>query len=140
MPKYRNALPQMDGGIFLSDGGMETTLIFHEGWSCRISLRSFCSTPRPAGSSSRRYYEQLSGDRARQHGVGFVLDSATWRANPDWGAKLGYDAERAEGDQRCVDRAARRASRRMGNARHALRHQRRDRAARRRLQGRQHGC
>ena len=29
---------------------------------------------------------------ARDHGTGFVLDSPTWRANPDWGAKLGYDA------------------------------------------------
>jgi len=29
---------------------------------------------------------------ARDHGTGFVLDSPTWRANPDWGVKLGYDA------------------------------------------------
>ena len=31
MPRYRNALPQMNGSTFLSDGGMETTLIFLEG-------------------------------------------------------------------------------------------------------------
>ena len=29
--KYRHDLPQRRGGIFLTDGGMETTLIFHEG-------------------------------------------------------------------------------------------------------------
>jgi hypothetical protein len=28
---YRNHLPQLDGGLFLTDGGIETTLIFHEG-------------------------------------------------------------------------------------------------------------
>ena len=31
MAKYRHDLPQRRGGIFLTDGGMETTLIFHEG-------------------------------------------------------------------------------------------------------------
>jgi homocysteine S-methyltransferase len=31
MPKYRHDLPQRRGGIFLADGGLETTLIFHEG-------------------------------------------------------------------------------------------------------------
>ena len=31
MPDYRNALPQLSGQPFLTDGGLETTLIFHEG-------------------------------------------------------------------------------------------------------------
>jgi S-methylmethionine-dependent homocysteine/selenocysteine methylase len=31
---------------------------------------------------------------AREHGHGFILESPTWRANPDWGAKLGYDRDR----------------------------------------------
>ena len=31
MTRYRNALPQLDGGLFLTDGGIETTLIFHDG-------------------------------------------------------------------------------------------------------------
>ncbi|HEY5594127.1 MAG TPA: homocysteine S-methyltransferase, partial [Nitrospiria bacterium] len=31
MPRYRNALPQLEGNLFLTDGGIETTLIFHEG-------------------------------------------------------------------------------------------------------------
>ena len=29
--RYRAALPQLDGGLFLTDGGIETTLIFHDG-------------------------------------------------------------------------------------------------------------
>jgi homocysteine S-methyltransferase len=28
--KHRHHLPQLDGGLFLTDGGIETTLIFHE--------------------------------------------------------------------------------------------------------------
>lgn len=31
MAKYRHALPQLSGELFLTDGGIETTLIFHEG-------------------------------------------------------------------------------------------------------------
>ena len=33
---YRNALPQLDGALFVTDGGIETTLIFHEGLELRI--------------------------------------------------------------------------------------------------------
>jgi len=30
--KYRERLPQLDDGLFLTDGGLETTLVFHEGF------------------------------------------------------------------------------------------------------------
>lgn len=92
MAKYRHALPQMQGGIFLSDGGMETTLIFHEG----LELPHFAAFPLLASEEGKRllvrYYERYLAI-AKRRGVGFVLDSATWRANPDWGAKLGYGPE-----------------------------------------------
>lgn len=91
MAKYRQNLPQLDGGTFLSDGGMETTLIFHDG----IELPHFASfvlLDRADGRAAlKRYYESYLRI-ARRAGAGFVLDSATWRANPDWAAKLGYDA------------------------------------------------
>jgi len=92
MAKYRQNLPQLIGGTFLSDGGMETTLIFHDG----IELPHFASfvlLDSVAGNAAlKRYYESYLRI-ARRAGVGFVLDSATWRASGDWGAKLGYDAE-----------------------------------------------
>lgn len=91
MAKYRHALPQMQGNVFLSDGGMETTLIFHEG----LELPHFASFVLLASEEGRKhltaYYENYLAI-AQKRGVGFVLDSATWRANRDWGAKLGYDA------------------------------------------------
>ncbi|WP_424138535.1 homocysteine S-methyltransferase family protein [Roseomonas chloroacetimidivorans] len=92
MAQYRDALPQLAGTTFLTDGGMETTLIFHEG----LNLPHFASfvlleTPEGRGRL-RRYYEAYLA-LARDRRVGFVLDSATWRANPDWGARLGYDAD-----------------------------------------------
>ena len=92
MSKYRKALPQMDGGIFLSDGGMETTLIFHDGVDLP-HFASFVLLDTDAGRQRLKGYYEKYLSVARVGGVGFVLDSATWRANPDWGAKLGYDAQ-----------------------------------------------
>jgi len=89
--KYRHDLPLLRGGMFLSDGGMETTLIFHEG----LELPHFASFVLLSSSEGRRrllgYYTRYL-DIARRHSTGFVLDTATWRANADWGEKLGYDA------------------------------------------------
>jgi len=30
MAKYRNHLPQLDGGVYLTDSGLETILVFHK--------------------------------------------------------------------------------------------------------------
>ncbi|MFU0502995.1 homocysteine S-methyltransferase family protein [Pseudaminobacter sp. NGMCC 1.201702] len=91
MAKYRNRLPQLEDRTFLSDGGMETTLIFHEG----MDLPHFASFVLVSTEEGRArltsYYEKYLAI-AHDYGVGFVLDSATWRANPDWGRKLGYSA------------------------------------------------
>jgi len=91
MVKYRHALPQRNGGIFLTDGGMETTLIFHEG----IELPHFAAfvlLDSAEGREKLKQYYAAYLSVARDHGTGFVLDSPTWRANPDWGVKLGHDA------------------------------------------------
>ena len=37
MPRYRNALPQLSGDMFLTDAGLETDLIFNHG----VELREF---------------------------------------------------------------------------------------------------
>ncbi|AIC26444.1 homocysteine S-methyltransferase protein [Rhizobium etli bv. mimosae str. IE4771] len=92
MAKYRNGLPQLKGGTFITDGGMETTMIFQEG----IELPHFAAFILLASEDGRqrmRNYYRRYLDIARRHGTGFVLDTATWRANPDWGQKLGYTAD-----------------------------------------------
>jgi S-methylmethionine-dependent homocysteine/selenocysteine methylase len=90
MSKYRNNLPQLSGKIFLTDGGMETTMIFHEG----VDLPHFAvfnlMQTKDGVERVRSYYRRYA-DMAKKTNTGFVLESPTWRANPDWAAKLGYD-------------------------------------------------
>lgn len=89
MALYRQRLPQLDGQPFLADGGLETTLVFHD----NLDLPCFAAFPLVLDAEGR---ERLSNyfvpylELARARGVGFVLDTATWRANADWGARLGY--------------------------------------------------
>jgi S-methylmethionine-dependent homocysteine/selenocysteine methylase len=77
--------------LTLTDAGMETALIFDQG----IELPCFAAFPlvetEDGRDALRRYYQPFL-DLARDHDAPFVLDAPTWRANPDWGAELGYDA------------------------------------------------
>jgi homocysteine S-methyltransferase len=92
MSKYRHDLPQLKGGTYLTDGGMETTLIFHEGADLP-HFASFVLLAEPAGRKQLKDYYTRYLDIAAKGGTGFVLETATWRTNADWGAKLGYSAE-----------------------------------------------
>ena len=79
--RYRDSLPQLDGDVLLTDGGMETTLVFSDG----LDLPCFASFPLLEHDEGRaamtRYFEPYL-DVARRHGTGFVLEANTWRANP----------------------------------------------------------
>ncbi|MBN1530152.1 MAG: homocysteine S-methyltransferase family protein [Thermoleophilaceae bacterium] len=89
---YRSRLPQLDGGLFLTDGGIETTLIFHEG----LDLPEFAAFPLlrddDGRAALRRYYEPYAA-LARDRGAGFVLESPTWRASPRWAERLGHSLD-----------------------------------------------
>jgi homocysteine S-methyltransferase len=78
--------------VTLTDGGIETVLLFNEGFD----LPCFASFPlleqERGRDALRRYFEPFL-DTAQALGLPFVLDTATWRANPDWGAQLGYDLD-----------------------------------------------
>ena len=92
MARYRNALPQLKGELFLTDGGIETTLIFHEGLELP-DFAAFDLLKRPEGEAALRKYFRTYAALAKKFGTGLILEAATWRANPDWGARLGYSRE-----------------------------------------------
>lgn len=93
LAKYRSRLPQLDGRIFLTDGGLETTLMFHHGWDLPIG-EAFVLLDSEKGQAELRGYFERYIPLALECKAGFVLESPTWRANPDWAAKAGYDQVR----------------------------------------------
>src|SRR5690348_17696934 len=89
-------LPQLRGtGLFVADGGLETDLIFHHD----LDLPLFAAFPLlddpDTRDALRRYYAGYLAI-AREHGAGFLIETPTWRANPDWAAQLGYSPERLD--------------------------------------------
>ena len=96
MAQYRSALPQLGRDLFLADGGIETTLIFHD----KLELPDFAAYAllrRPEGKAALDRYFRAYAGIAKRFGVGLILESATWRASRDWAARLGHTpAELAE--------------------------------------------
>lgn len=81
-----------DHGFFLIDAGLETTMIFHR----KIDLPCFAAMvllETPEGQKELTDYFTRHLDIAREYDLNFIFDTVTWRANPDWGEKLGYSLE-----------------------------------------------
>jgi S-methylmethionine-dependent homocysteine/selenocysteine methylase len=92
---FRERLPQLDGGLYLTDGGIETTLIFHQGLELPL-FAAFGLLKDEEGIEQLRLYYAPYALSARERGVGLVLESPTWRASPGWAAQLGYSAEQLD--------------------------------------------
>lgn len=89
--RYRHSLPQRGGALFLTDGGIETTLIFQDGFDLPYFAAFHLLRDGKGREALMRYYERYIAI-AKADGMGFVLESPTWRASTDWGGKLGYSA------------------------------------------------
>jgi homocysteine S-methyltransferase len=84
-------LPETAHG-WVTDGGLETDLTFHRG----LDLADFASFPLLDDTHGRAVltdYFRAYADVAARAGAGLLLETPTWRANGDWGERLGYDAE-----------------------------------------------
>jgi len=92
---YRERLPQLDGGVFLTDGGIETTLIFHHGLELPLFAAFDLLKDDEGTEALRRYYAGYAA-LARDRGLGFVLESPTWRASPGWAKQLGHSNDELE--------------------------------------------
>jgi homocysteine S-methyltransferase len=96
-------LPQLSGGLYVTDGGLETDLIFNRGVELP-EFAAFVLLDDAAGLRALMDYYEGFFDIARNHGTGFILDTPTWRANRDWGERLGYDRARlADANRRWAD-------------------------------------
>lgn len=73
--------------LVLTDGGLETDLLYNHG----IDLPHFASVVllgTGEGRAALETYYRPYLELARRLGMGFILESPTWRASPDWAAPL----------------------------------------------------
>jgi homocysteine S-methyltransferase len=90
---YRDQLPQLsDSRVFLTDGGLETDLIFNEGFEMPL-FASFPLLDTQEGYEALRRYYQRFAQVAQEAHAGFIFEACTWRASREWGCQLGYSPE-----------------------------------------------
>ncbi|GEP37305.1 homocysteine S-methyltransferase [Nocardioides psychrotolerans] len=85
----------LGGNDFVTDGGLETDLIFNRG----LDLPHFAAFPLVEDASGRAVLQDYYlgyVEVARRAGAGLLLETPTWRANPDWGHRVGYDLRHLE--------------------------------------------
>lgn len=92
MTVNRNALPQLQAGLFLADGGIETDFIFNRGIEIpEFAAHTLLSAPHTRASVAEYFRRFL--DLARRQRTGFILDSQTWKAHTHWSGALGAGVE-----------------------------------------------
>lgn len=103
MPQHRHALPQLNDQTVLTDGGLETVLLFKKGFE----LPDFCAFPLLRTEEGRAALAEYLVDYlaiARRHGVTLLLESNTWRAHSDWVARLGFhESDAADLNREAID-------------------------------------
>ncbi|WP_299474629.1 homocysteine S-methyltransferase family protein [uncultured Roseibium sp.] len=88
MPKYRNKLPQLANRDFLTDGGLETWMVFQEGLDLP-AFAAFTLLNSEKGRAALDRYMMNFGRIAVRHKLGFIMDTPTWRASSRWANDLG---------------------------------------------------
>jgi S-methylmethionine-dependent homocysteine/selenocysteine methylase len=87
----KTTLPNASSDLFLTDGGLETTLVFLKGFELPY-FAAFDLLKEEKGYHTIKYYYRRYLEIAKDLGMSFILESPTWRANPDWIKKTGYEA------------------------------------------------
>jgi S-methylmethionine-dependent homocysteine/selenocysteine methylase len=83
-----SSLPQMER-FFLTDAGLETDILFNKGIDLPLFSSVTLFTSDEGLDVLEAYYRDFL-DLARRKGTGLILESATWRASPDWAEPLGF--------------------------------------------------
>ena len=85
----KTTLPHQTDHLFITDGGLETTLIFLKGLDLP-GFAAFDLLKTEESCETLKEYYRCYLDIAVQYNSGFILESPTWRSNPDWIEKLGF--------------------------------------------------
>ena len=86
---------------FLTDGGFETCMFFHEGFSAPEFAAIVLMDNADFRLAMRRYFDRFL-QMAADTGTGFVLDTNTWRGCTGWGPKLNLSMDKMLGLSRAA--------------------------------------
>ncbi len=92
MKTFRQHLPQLEDHMCITDGGMETDLVFHH----QFDLPHFAAYDllrHERGYTTLSEYYISYANLAQTYNLGLILETPTWRANADWGAKIGDSSQ-----------------------------------------------
>ncbi len=92
MATYRQNLPQLDGGLFLTDAGLETDMIFNLGHDLPAFAAHTLLDTEAGTADATAYFERflrLAGDT----GAGFILDVPLWRTQPYFASEIGVSVD-----------------------------------------------
>lgn len=83
MSETRTSFPHQSDDLFLTDGGLETTLVFLQGFELPYFAACYLLNDEAGYQAMLDYYRRYL-TIAQKYNTGFILESPTWRANPDW--------------------------------------------------------
>ena len=95
MAKYRHALPNLGESLFITDGGLETSLVFNECMELP-EFAAFVLLESERGRAILTNYFRRYLDIAAANRLGIILETPTWRASHGWGKKTGHAPEDLE--------------------------------------------
>jgi len=85
--------PRLKHKFDLTEGGGETELLYKWGLELpEFSMLPLFDDPQACEIVRAMYCRYF--DAAEKHGTGMLILGHDYRASPDWGAKLGYSAEK----------------------------------------------
>lgn len=80
---------QREGQLFLTDGGIETEIMYKWGFELpHFAMFPLLDNPDAVSAMRGMYHRYL--DVAAKHGMSALMGGLDYRASPDWGALLGY--------------------------------------------------
>lgn len=91
----QNLTDLLEQNSFLTDSGLETTLVFHDGMDLP-HFAAFTLLQSEQGRQRLKEYYTRHFNIAREKKLGFLFETPTWRANRDWAAKLGLSSNQLE--------------------------------------------
>ena len=103
MGRFKGDLPQMDGGVYLTDCGIETYIMYKKGFALPNFSLFHLLNDEDAAREIQAYLQRLLAV-AERNDVGMILCGPLYRASRDWGELLGYTPERlADVNHRCIE-------------------------------------